>query len=376
MPLVLRSAKGSQLTTAEMDGNLSYLESLNAALPPVTISGTSATLDAATHANRLLICTNAAPVTLTLTTDGAGGWANDDSINAIQYGAGSVTIVAGGAALRAPTGSLATTAAQYRLVGATRIGASEWTLTEVSGGSGGTTTIENMAISGFSSMTPVGNNFTDITYTGIRSTNTGMVDSSTLVGFDDGVYRGVGLQAAASAVNRTAGIYNNALFLSPNVGAPTYGKYPVAIVAGIGDANPTLGSMFIGVRNNGNAADSFNTANLLNSVNMLGCGFDAADANWQVVHNDGSGTTTKIDMGAPFVKTQGVPISVLITKNAGGTSYVVKATNLSTGAVFTSPAITTNYPASWHNPQVIRGSVASAIQVNAFFGGFYCGVPG
>ena len=148
MPLVLRTVKGSQLTTAEMDGNLTYLESLNAALPPVNITATgTVTLDRATHANRLLICTGATSVNLTLTTDAAGGWTNDDSINAMQMGNGSVSILIGTASnLYAPTGVLATTAAQYRLVGAIKVNnvANSWALTEISGAASSAITVIDM----------------------------------------------------------------------------------------------------------------------------------------------------------------------------------------------------------------------------------------
>lgn len=137
MPLILRTVKGSPLTIAELDGNLQYLESLNAALPPVTITGTALTLNAADHANRLLICTNASPVLLSLSDDSTGGWDSDDSINVLQSGTGAVTIIAGTATLRSPPGTTAVTTARYKLTGSTRIGANEWTLTETVASGGG-----------------------------------------------------------------------------------------------------------------------------------------------------------------------------------------------------------------------------------------------
>jgi len=35
-------------------------------------------------------------------------------------------------------------------------------------------------------------------------------------------------------------------------------------------------------------------------TNMMGFGWDAADTNIQFMHNDGSGTATKVDMGSNF----------------------------------------------------------------------------
>lgn len=143
MPLTLRSVKGSQLTTAEMDGNLTYLESMNAALPPVTITANTS-LTASAHANRLLLCNSASPITLTINSD-ASGWANDDSINAVQIGAGSVTIAGGTATLQTALGTVNTTISQYKLVAATRIGVDSWVPTELSATGGGTATIDTLA---------------------------------------------------------------------------------------------------------------------------------------------------------------------------------------------------------------------------------------
>ena len=44
-------------------------------------------------------------------------------------------------------------------------------------------------------------------------------------------------------------------------------------------------------------SDSVTVASMLN---VIGVGSDAADANLQVFHNDGSGTCTKVDLGANF----------------------------------------------------------------------------
>jgi hypothetical protein len=103
---------------------------------PVILSGTAHTLNAASHANRLLICTNAAGCVLTLQTDAAGGFDKDDSINALQYGAGTVTLAAGATTLRSPASSLSFTPGIYGMVAAVRIGSSEWALTEKASSSG------------------------------------------------------------------------------------------------------------------------------------------------------------------------------------------------------------------------------------------------
>ena len=82
-------------------------------------------------------------------------------------------------------------------------------------------------------------------------------------------------------------------------------------------------------------------------TNIVGFGFtEGTDTNWQVYHNDGSGTVTKIDMGASF------PVSSLtnlytfyIHSAQNGSSIWVRAVEEVSGAVF-EQEITTNIPAN------------------------------
>ena len=82
-------------------------------------------------------------------------------------------------------------------------------------------------------------------------------------------------------------------------------------------------------------------------VNMIGVGCDAADANYQIMHNDGSGTATKIDTG--FAKndadaTEMYELQLYARRGRGGqVDYVF--TQLSDGASV-SGSITTNLPAN------------------------------
>jgi hypothetical protein len=82
-------------------------------------------------------------------------------------------------------------------------------------------------------------------------------------------------------------------------------------------------------------------------TNMVGFGFtQGTDTNWQVYHNDASGTVTKIDMGASF------PVSSLtnlytfyIHSAPNGSSIWVRAVEEVSGAVF-EQEITTDIPAN------------------------------
>jgi len=77
-------------------------------------------------------------------------------------------------------------------------------------------------------------------------------------------------------------------------------------------------------------SDSITVASMLN---VIGVGSDAADSNLQVFHNDGSGTCTKIDLGANFPanRTAGSAMTTtysieLYNANAGS-SVIYKVTN-------------------------------------------------
>ena len=79
-------------------------------------------------------------------------------------------------------------------------------------------------------------------------------------------------------------------------------------------------------------------------TNILAMAFDAADANWQIMHNDAAGTATKINLGANFAinTTDLLELILDVTPSAGTVTYRVK--NLSTGNEATN-TISTNLPA-------------------------------
>ena len=169
---------GGDVTQGEFDTAIAGLQTQidNAAIAydPVTLSGAGPhLLNAADHANRLLICNHSSSMTLTLQTDAAGGFAKDDSINAVQYGAGDVTIIAGGATLRA--GGISTTTAQYTLVGSVRIGANEWALTEKTASSGVTAKAATCSVSGLWSVDDA--NATQVNQVGARQVRVGTAEA-------------------------------------------------------------------------------------------------------------------------------------------------------------------------------------------------------
>jgi hypothetical protein len=83
-------------------------------------------------------------------------------------------------------------------------------------------------------------------------------------------------------------------------------------------------------------------------VNILGMGWDAADSNIQFMHNDGSGTATKIDLGATFPvptsdRSKIYEIAMFCPPNGSTVSYQV--TDIGTEDT-TSGSVTTDMPSA------------------------------
>ena len=100
---------------------------------------------------------------------------------------------------------------------------------------------------------------------------------------------------------------------------------------------------------------------------VVGIGYDSADANLQFMHNDASGTCTKIDLGASFAKPttdRSVWYRLRLYAPPGTTRLLCyEVTNLETGAVAVG-AVTTNLPpaSSYITPKAC-GSVGAVRSV-------------
>jgi hypothetical protein len=80
-------------------------------------------------------------------------------------------------------------------------------------------------------------------------------------------------------------------------------------------------------------------------LNMIGVGFDSGETTWRILHNDGSGVATKIDLGANFpCNTSTEAYEVAIFAPPGQSSVWVQVSRLGT-IHSTTVEITTNLPA-------------------------------
>lgn len=76
-------------------------------------------------------------------------------------------------------------------------------------------------------------------------------------------------------------------------------------------------------------------------LNIVGAGYDAADANWQLMFNDGTGTATKYDTGiARPSADRTTVVEVIIHAPVNGGNVTVQVVDLVTGATFSQTEAT------------------------------------
>lgn len=100
---------------------------------------------------------------------------------------------------------------------------------------------------------------------------------------------------------------------------------------------------FMGLGDTGSSSDVDPSSLLV----IVGIGYDAADSNMQFMHNDGSGTATKVDLGSSFAKPSSDRSTIyrlrLYAPPGTSRSLSYEVTELESGAVATG-TVTTNLP--------------------------------
>ena len=85
-----------------------------------------------------------------------------------------------------------------------------------------------------------------------------------------------------------------------------------------------------------------------NLVNSIGVGFDTTDAsagNWQFYHNDGTGTATKVDLGADAVRNTTHGYDLIMFSPPNGSDIYVRITNIHSGVIVLDTTYNTDIPA-------------------------------
>jgi hypothetical protein len=104
-------------------------------------------------------------------------------------------------------------------------------------------------------------------------------------------------------------------------------------------------------------------------TNIIGIGSDSLDVNLQIFHNDGTGTATKIDLGANFPANKtgavanGEAYQLELYNAFGQTSVKYRVRKLSDGTE-TTGTITTNLPSVSIGPQIVRTSGTTSQNVS------------
>lgn len=129
-------------------------------------------------------------------------------------------------------------------------------------------------------------------------------------------------------------------------GTAPYGGFHYVVRFGIPPRGNAVGTrrMFVGLYSSTAVPTDVEPRTLLN---MIGVGFNAADVNMQMMHNDGSGAATQVDLGASFPKpSAGTEVyDLAIFCAPGGTTIHWQVTHLVTGAT-AEGSITTDMPAA------------------------------
>lgn len=121
--------------------------------------------------------------------------------------------------------------------------------------------------------------------------------------------------------------------------------------------NATMAA-FVGLHNSGAAIGNVDPTSL---TNIVGFGFDPADTGWFFLHNDGSGSASKVPMGGSFPIDTTTLYEAIIECEAGSTDVSYSLRNMATGAT-TTGTVSSDVPAAGTRavPQIWIGNRGTA----------------
>lgn len=214
------------------------------------------------------------------------------------------------------------------------------------------------ALAGSSAISTVG--LAGPTTTG--STGAGVISTSSY--FTSLPRRNNSATASTTAVTGLRGADGLIYFLGPSAGI---GGFEMSFVYGVGTgATVSSHRLFIGLRDSTAAATDAEPSSY---TNIIGIGYDSADTQLQIMHNDATGAATKVALGASFPKPSTADQTVYLlelTSIAGSGEVTYRVTALNSGAV-ASGTITTNLPAATqglnHWSQMSAGGTSTTVQL-------------
>jgi hypothetical protein len=395
----------SAITDEDGDGALLFANA------PVTLTGAT-NLVRSTHGNRLVILNAGSDFTVTIEDDTAGSWQSGDQMVFVNIGAGIVTIAGDGTAVVTAAPGYALTIPQHGFGTAQRSGANAWkaggqfatqaqatweagvgttesvvspakiaaAITALGGGGGG-------AFGGFMDNGP---SFID--------TPVGLTNTLSSSGMGAGANVGTGASVAArtslydtsynfTLVTITATAGSNAFVgrrtSTAGIGffAGGAGTAPVKarLMGAPADANASGCRFILGLTGGTGSGEPGATTEPSAMTDCVFMGADSTDTNMQIMHNDASGTCTKVDLGASFPANGNASEMYEVTfYDVPGASreirYVVRERTTSNSA---SGTLTTNLPTAGVRvcPVIWRNAVAnSGTSPGIAYGGMYTGL--
>jgi hypothetical protein len=175
--------------------------------------------------------------------------------------------------------------------------------------------------------------------------------------------RRIGIVSAATAGSRAL-FYNNDVLQWWRGNIAGAGGFRYVARFGCSDAATVAGARsFVGLSASSAVCNGLDPSS---STNLIGIGSDAADGNLQIIHNDGTGTATKVNLGANFpdhtLSVDAYELVLYAAPNAASVTYQV--TRLNTGDT-ASGTLSTDLPASTQllQPIFVRGNNATALAV-------------
>jgi hypothetical protein len=215
----------------------------------------------------------------------------------------------------------------------------------------------------FGSWIAVGGGSTTIALLGLLNTATGTATARSLAAtslFTS--LRRVGFVSAATAGSSAGTRHGSNMVWRGNaagLGGFTYvAAFGIADAAAVADAR-----MFVGVSGSTAAIGNVNPSTL---ANIVGIGADNGQTTLRIMHNDGAGTATAIDLGANFpantLSTDCYELTLHAPPNGSSVEYIVKRVNTGHEA---RGAISTDLPSSttFLSPQIWRNNGATALAV-------------
>lgn len=185
-----------------------------------------------------------------------------------------------------------------------------------------------------------------------------------------GGYAGTRRQASTTAANNVASFRSGDAQDSAYAGSTgSASAAGLRLVMRFGTGAAVAGERFFaGLALNAAEAGTVDPSALLN---CFGVAKDGGDTNFQIMHNDGASTATKVDTGLAFAANKFFELELFVPP--GGGSWLYRLVDLDTGTVYTD-VIDTNIPANdvqllWRLWSSVGAAAGTAVSVDCHYVG-------